>query len=170
MIPVSLIVFIAITAVAVVIQMAILLGLYLTVKRSTARIEVIAGDLQRRATPLLENARDILADATPKVKEITSNLAEASGTLKAQAATIGDAAVEIAARARDQVIRADEMVGKTLAKVEKTTDAVSESVLTPVRRVQGVVQAINVGLATLLNQRPQRPQGQRTPEDEGMFV
>jgi methyl-accepting chemotaxis protein len=161
--------FIAITSVAVVLQMLILLGLYLTVKRTTAQVESIAGDFQRRATPIMENARDILADATPKLKEITSNLTETSATLKKHAGTLGDAAVEVAIRARNKVVQTDEMLTRTLERVDRTTGAVQNSVLSPVRHVNGFLQALSVGIGSLLNQKKEGRTERRT-NDEGMFV
>jgi len=166
-------IFIAITSAAVVLQMLILLGIYLTVRRTTSQMESIALDVQRRATPLLENARDIVADATPKVKEITTNLAEASANVKRHATTLGETAVEIAVRAKNKVAQADDMVTRTLERVEKTTGAVQNSVLSPVRHVNGVLNAISVVIGSLLNQKrgTRNQQRQRpTSGDEGMFV
>ena len=172
MIPTSLIVFVAITSVAVVLQMAILLALYLTAKRTTAQIESIALDFQRRTIPMIESARDIIADSAPKLKEITSNLTEASATLKTQAEALGSAAVEIAVRCRNQVVHADDIVSRALDRVEKTTESVQNSVLTPVRRVQGIMQGLSVGLGAFLNQKrqPRQPRQAGPAGDEGMFV
>lgn len=163
-------VFIAVTSVAVVLQMLILLGMYLAVKRATDQAESIALDFQRRTVPLIENARDILADATPKMKEMSSNLAEASATLKKQAETLGDTAVEMAVRARNKVAQADDMVTRALERVEKTTGAVQNSVLSPVRRVNGIFQAISVGVGAFLNQKRETRDNDRRTNDEGMFV
>lgn len=163
--------FVAITSVAVVLQTLILLGLYLSLRRSASQMEGIVLDFHRRATPLIENARDILADATPKVKEITSNLTEASVTLKKQASTLGDTAVEIAMRAKNKVAMADDMMTRTLDRVEKTTGAVQNSVLLPVRRVNGILQGISVGIGAFLNQKREvREERKRSTNDEGMFV
>jgi len=164
-------VFIAITSVAVVLQMLILLGLYLSIKRTTTQVEGIALDFQRRATPIMENARDVLADATPKVKEITANLTEVSTTLKRQATTLGDTAVEMVVRAKNKVAQADDMVTRTLERVEKTTGAVQNSVLLPVRRMNGILHGISVGIGAFLNQKREvREERQRSTNDEGMFV
>ena len=163
--------FIAVTSVAVVLQTAILLGLYLSVRRTTTQMESIALDFQRRTNPIIENARDILADATPKLQEITTNLTEASATLKRQAETLGDTAVEIALRAGNKVAQADEVLTRALEGVERTTAAVQNSVLSPVRRVNGVLHAISVGIGAFLNQKQRgRDDGRRGPGDEGMFV
>lgn len=163
-------VFIAVTSVAIVLQMVILLGMYLKVKRVTDQAESIALDYHRRAVPLIENARDILADVTPKMKELSSNLTEASATLKKQAEVLGDTAIEIAVRARNKVVQADDMVTRALERVEKTTGAVQNSVLSPVRRVNGILQAISVGVGAFLNQKRDARDNNRRANDEGMFV
>jgi methyl-accepting chemotaxis protein len=162
--------FIAVTTVAVVLQMVILLGLYLAVKRSTAQAENIALDFQRRTTPLIENARDILADATPKLEALTANLNDASETFKRQAESLGDTAVEIAIRARNRAVQADELITHTLERVEKTTEAMQDSVLSPMRRVTGILHAINTGVGVFLNQKRDTRRERRGSNDEGMFV
>jgi hypothetical protein len=167
----ALTVFIAITSVAFVLQVSILLSIYLNVRRSSASLHSVAADFQRRMIPIIENARDVLADATPKVKEITSNLTEASATLKKQAATLGDTAVEMAVRAKNRVAAADDIMTRTLERVEKTTGAVQNSVLLPVRRVNGIIQGISVGIGAFLNQKREvREERKRSTNDEGMFV
>jgi hypothetical protein len=163
--------FIVITSVAIVLQAVILVRLYLRVTRTTSVMETVALEMQRRATPLIENARDILADATPKIKNITTNFSEASTSLRQNATTLGDTAVEMAVRAKNKVVQADEMLTRTLERVEKTTGAVQNSVLSPVRHVNGVLNAITVGIGSLLNQkRETRKQQRPTTSDEGMFV
>src|SRR5262249_56261842 len=99
--------FIAITSVAVVLQMLILLGIYLTMRRTTSQVHDFAMDFQRRTTPMIENARDILADATPKVKELTSNLVETSATLKKQTATLAATPLYLALRSNTNILHTD---------------------------------------------------------------
>lgn len=164
-------VFIAVTSVAFVLQVSILFSIYLNVRRSSTRLQSVAADFQRRMIPIIENTRDILADATPKVKEMTSNLTEASVTLKRQAATLGDTAVEMAIRAKNKVAAADDMMTRTLERVEKTTGAVQNSVLFPVRRVNGILHGISAGIGAFLNQKREVEQERkRSTNDEGMFV
>jgi len=163
--------FVAITAVAVLLQTLLLAAIYFTMRQRTAEVRRFALEFQRRTAPIIENARDLLADATPKVKEITSNLTETSATLKRQATTLGDAAVEMAIRAKNKVVAADDIMTRTLERVEKTTGAVQNSVLLPVRRVNGILQGISVGIGAFLNQKREvREERKRSTNDEGMFV
>ena len=167
----ALTVFVAITSVAVVLQMGLLLALYLAVRHWTSQMESVALDMHRRVTPLIENTRDILADATPKLQELTTNLAEASASLRKNSETLGNIAVEMAVRTRNKVARADDMISRTLERVEKTTGAVQNSVLSPVRHVNGILQGISVGIGAFLNQKREvRKERQRNTNDEGMFI
>src|SRR5437868_4790319 len=87
------------------------------------------------------------------------------------AITSAAVAVEMALRAKNKVAAADDMVTRTLERVEKTTGAVQNSVLLPVRRVNGILQGISVGIGAFLNQKREvREERKRSPNDEGMFV
>ena len=76
----------------------------------------------------------------------------------------------MALRARNKVAQADDVLTRTLERVEKTTGAVQNSVLSPVRHVNGVLQAISVGVGAFLNRKREVQQRQRSTNDEGMFV
>jgi hypothetical protein len=78
-------------------------------------------------------------------------------------ATVND----ILDRTRLHVIRADELVTRTMDRVEETTDMVHHTVISPVRQVAGIVQGLTAGLATLLGRRTRDRAG--VPQDE-MFI
>ena len=70
-------------------------------------------------------------------------------------------------RLRLQVIRVDEMVTHTLDRVEETSEKVQHSVMSPVRHVSGIVQAISVGVGTFFSNQRRGRNG--SPSDE-MFI
>lgn len=168
-------VFIAVTAVAVVIQMGILIGIFLAVKKSTAKMESIASQLESRALPVLDSAKAILEDAQPKLQELTANLVETSGTMKTQMQRVDAALADLVDRTRLQTIRVDELVSRTLDKVEETTDLVQHTVVGPVKQFNAVLQGLGAGFGTLLQRRRQaqaeRGERQRVNvEDEELFI
>ena len=57
-----MVVFIIVTSVAVVIQMGVLVALYLSVKKSSARMESLATQVETRAVPTLDMAQQILRE------------------------------------------------------------------------------------------------------------
>jgi hypothetical protein len=72
-------------------------------------------------------------------------------------------------RTRLQVIRADELLTRTLDKVEDTTEAVQNTVMTPVRQVSGIMHGISIGLSFLLGRQRNGRESVGVPQDE-MFI
>ncbi len=169
-----LITFIVITGLAVVIQMCILAALYLSFKKSSERMEKLATEMQTRAIPALESAQEILADAKPKVAVISTNLVEITTTLKGQIERMDLTVTDVVDRTRLQIIRADEMVSRAMDKVEETGDLVQHSVISPIRRVVGIVEGLTTGLNAFFGMR-RRATGRPAPregatQDEEMFI
>jgi hypothetical protein len=163
--------FIALTAFAVVIQAGILVALYLAVRKSTAKMEALATEMKNKTVPTLETAQSMLVELRPKIEALTTNLTESSSLVRSQLgrmdATLGDALD----RTRLQVIRADELLNRTMDKVEETSEMVHKTVISPLRQVSGLMSAISTGVEVFLGQkrRPHRRNGMGVPQDE-MFI
>jgi hypothetical protein len=85
-----------------------------------------------------------------------------------------DAAVnDVVDRARLQVIRADELLTRTLDRVEQTSDIVHNTVVSPIRQATGIMRGVTAGIEYLLGNRYQRNgrsrERQPVPQDE-MFI
>jgi methyl-accepting chemotaxis protein len=167
----ALIFFVAITAIAFVLQFFVLLGLAKAVRESSERLERLASRMEERTTPVLATAQAILEEAQPRVGEITSNLAEASATLRAHVANMAEATGEIVERARMQAAHLDEVIHSTVEKVSDTTEFLQEKVISPVRRVYAVVSAATAVIGFLKRNRARHKGPQLTAaEDEEMFI
>jgi hypothetical protein len=163
-------IFVVVAAVAIVVQMGILLALYMALRRTSERMEGIAGRLEQQATPVLATAAAILDDAKPKIAEITTNLAETSASVRTHVTKVGDAASEIAERARMQAARIDDFVINAAHKVEATSELLQDKVFSPMRRVRSIVTALNAGLSFFRSNRPPRKKGSGAADDEEMFI
>jgi hypothetical protein len=71
-------------------------------------------------------------------------------------------------RARLQVIRADELLNRTMDRVEETTDMVHRTVVSPVRQLSGLMKGVSTGLEFFLSNKRRR-RGAGVPQDE-MFI
>jgi hypothetical protein len=105
-----LIVFITVTAVAVVIQMGFLVALFFRVNKTSARVETLAAELQTRAIPTLEAVQSMLVEYRPKVDHILEDLVSASTTMKERVVAVDESVGEVVERARLQVARMDELI------------------------------------------------------------
>src|SRR3954451_12080257 len=92
----------------VVMQIAVLIGLLMAVKKSTEKITSMADEVHRRALPLLDAANELVQNTRPQIETIVSNLTETSEKLKAQVERIDSTVTEVMDRTRLQVVRADE--------------------------------------------------------------
>ena len=165
-----LIVFIVVTALAVVIQAGVLVSLYISVKKTSSRVASIAGDLQQRAAPALDAATAILNNSRGNLQTLTENLAATSTSLRNQVERVETTMGDLIDRTRLQVIRADEMVSRTLDRVEETSEFVQHTVISPIKQLAGLVSGLTVGLDAFFRRRkgPQRSQPQT--EDEELFI
>ena len=162
--------FIALTAFAVVIQAGILVALYLAVRKSAARMEALATEVTSKALPTIESARSMLMELRPKVETLASNAAESTTILRVQLGRLDSTLSDILDRTRLQVIRADELLNRTMDKVEDTTEIVHKTVLSPLRQVSGLMSAVSTGFEVFFGHKRRQPRnGMGVPQDE-MFI
>jgi MFS superfamily sulfate permease-like transporter len=153
--------------VALALQIGILLAILFTVKKSSARMQALAEEVQRRALPTLDAAQSLLTTTKPKIEELVANAAATSATIKSQVERLDATVNDVIDRTRLHVIRADELVTRTMDRVEETADLVQHTVVSPVRQVAGLVQGLTAGLGALLGRRTRSHA--RQPQDE-MFI
>jgi cbb3-type cytochrome oxidase subunit 3 len=170
----KLTIFIAITAAAVVLQMLILLVLCIVVFKLSARLKTVVDEAESRVLPLLDNAKGLLQDVKntletmrPKVDLILDNAAHVTTTARTDAERVQATLNDLLDRLRLQVIRADEMVTRTMDSVEQTTEKVQHSVMSPIRKVSGIAQAVSVGVEAYFSNQKRRRNGGQSDE---MFI
>jgi len=166
-------VFIALTGLAVLLQAIVLVMIYVGIRKSGARMEALATEVKTKLLPTVERAEVILSDVRPKLQVIADNIQETTILLRDQVQRADATVKDAMDRGRLQIIRADELLTRTLDRVEQTSDMVHSTVISPVRRLSGLVQGLTVGLEFLFGGRGRRNGGSRerrpVPQDE-MFI
>jgi hypothetical protein len=162
-------IFIAVTAGAVLLQALILAALYYAVRKSTAKMEAIAAEVKEKTLPTVQNVQNLLVELRPKIDSITTNVSESTALVKNQLARIDATLTDALDRTRLQVIRADELLNRTLDKVESASEVVHKTVVSPLRHVNGVMNAISTGVEVFLGQKRRGKNGMGVPQDE-MFI
>jgi len=163
-------VFIAVTAGAVLLQAMILAALYVSVRKSTAKMDALATELKEKAIPTIETVQSFITEVRPKIDTITSNVSESSTLIKNQLERLDATLTDVLDRTRLQVIRADELLNRTMDKVEETSEMVHKTVVSPLRQVSGVMNALYTGVEVFLgNKRRGGKNGMGVPQDE-MFI
>ena len=163
-----LIVFIAVTACAVVLQAAILAGMYFAMRKTSAKVESLAEAVKTRVLPTAELAHSMMSDLRPKIETLVDNVSVGTTVLRTQLERVDATLTDIVDRTRLQVIRADEFVTSTMDKLEETCEAVQRTVVSPVRQISGLVHGVTVGVEAFFSRRRDR-NGVTVPQDE-MFI
>lgn len=153
--------FVALTAIAVMIQAAVLIGIYMVSKRHSEQMD-----------RFIKETRELMVP----IRSITENLRTASANI-----------VEIGAAAREQFRRVEGMVNDTsevlqmqLARVDSATRDVVErvngtaqvlqdSVVRPVREVAAIAKGLGRGLESFFVRR-QRNTVDQAHQDEELFI
>jgi hypothetical protein len=164
----GLTIFIALTVVALLIQAGVLIAMYVALRKTSAQLEVFAAEWQAKILPTVAIAHTLLVEIQPGLETSTANLKEISTMVRSQMGRLDATVNDAIDRTRLQVIRADELVSRTLDRVEDTTEIVHNTVISPVRQLAGILRGVTVGLEFLMGRRRRRD-GVTIPQDE-MFI
>ena len=169
----KLTVFIALTAIAVLLQAGVLLAMYIAMRKSSERMEALAAEVKSKLLPAVEEGHQMLTEMRPKLEIIVDNLQSSTTVIRSEVERVDATVNDVVDRARLQVIRADELLSRTLDRVEQTSDIVQRTVVSPVRQISGLMQGISVGLGFFFGRHRQnggrREERRPVPQDE-MFI
>jgi hypothetical protein len=114
----------------------------------------------------------VIVTAIAVVVQMVANLAAISSSLRSQVDRFDSTFNDAMDRTQRQVIRADNLVNRTMDHVEETTEVLHEGILTPVRRMVGLVQGLTVGIDTFFKLTRRFPRHEHAPvsHDEELFI
>ena len=161
-------VFIAVTSLAVVIQAAILAGMYFAMRKTSAKVESLAEEVKTKVLPTAELAHSMMTELRPKIENIVDNVSTSTTVLRTQMERADATLTDIMDRTRLQVIRADEFVNSTMDKLEETREAVQRTVVSPVRHISGLMHGVTAGVEAFFARR--RARASVNPAQDEMFI
>ena len=164
--------FIVIAAVAIVIQMAILLGMFFQVRTAIEQFTRIATDLQNRVDPILLRTNRILEDSEGRISSVMGDTAEITRLARGQAQKVDRVFTEGLERLRIQVIRADQILTGALEVVDEAGTKFRNTLWGPIRQASAVMKGIKVGLEMLRRQQNNKPErdADSVSQDEELFI
>ena len=163
-----LIISIAVTSLALIVQLVILMGMFTALKKTTAKVELLSEDIRTKVLPTAQLAQEMIAELRPKLLTVADNVSVSTTVLRTQVERLDATLTDIVDRTRLQVIRADEFVNSTMDKLEETREAVQRTVVSPVKHLTGIMHGLSVGFEAFLGSRRERS-GANVPQDE-MFI
>jgi hypothetical protein len=163
-----LIVSIAVTMLAVLLQAGILAGMFFAMKKTSTKVELLVEEVKTKVLPTAELAHSMMAELRPKIETVVDNVSVSTTMMRTQLERVDATLTDIVDRTRLQVIRADEFVSGTMDKLEETRETVQRTVVSPVRHISGVMHAVTAGLEAFFSRRRARSTV-GVPQDE-MFI
>lgn len=145
--------FIAITAVAILIQAGVLVAIYLSIARVEKDTRGVRKKIDERIDPILSN-----------LQEITENARTLTLDAQRQMEKFDKLSDDVTDRLRAQVLRLDTLLSQAIDQIESAGSNVRENVSGPMREAAAVLQGVKAALATL-NLRRSRRGGSETEEE-----
>jgi methyl-accepting chemotaxis protein len=162
--------FIIVATIAIVIQMAILLAMFVQMRTAIENFTRLANDLHARLDPILLRVNRILEDSEDRIATVMGDAAEISRIARGQAQKIDRVFTEVVERLRVQVIRTDQILTGVLEVVEDAGTKVRNTVWAPIHQASALLKGLKVGLDFIRGQQRRRQEPDSATQDEELFI
>jgi hypothetical protein len=163
--------FIVVAALAIIIQSAMLVGMFFQIKTTMREITKVTNEFQNRMGPILLRVSRILDDSEERIHSIMSDASEITRVARTQAQKVDRVFSEALERLRIQIQRADQILTGTLEVIEDTGSKFKNSVWRPVQQASALIKGIKVGIDILRGRRGEPADGgPPVTEDEELFI
>ena len=153
--------FVALTALAVVTQAGVLVGIYLMSRRLSDQVD-----------RFMKETRDImvpLGSITENLRAASANIVEIGVIAREQFRRVEAMVTDTGEAVQVQLERFDRVGRDVIDRINETASIVQESVIRPVREVAALTKGISRGLETFLFRR-QRSTVDQARQDEELFI
>ena len=163
--------FVIVAAVAIVLQMFILLGMFMAVRQLSKRVNQTLDDVRSRVLPVLAGVQALVDEARPHIVNAVANTAEVTNLARNQAQRLDRVVGEALERVRMQLAHVDQILTGTLETVESAGSSFKRTVWAPVQSVAAVIRGVQTGLEFYRGRRrPFDGAGDREQQDENLFI
>lgn len=157
-------IFVGLATLAMLIQAAMLVGLFLVAKQIRSKVF----DLTGPAKSLIETSRKTLGQVEGHITNIGASTTSILETTKGQVERINQLLSDASVRAKVQLERAEMVLDDTMTRVQTTVSYVQSGVLRPVREVHGIFAGVRTALLHL--SKPGKATVDHATADEEMFI
>jgi signal transduction histidine kinase len=164
-----LVIFVALTGVALLIQAIVMLVAFLTIRKTVVSLQSDVHEMRASAMPIIEKSRDTLEKLAPKIESVSTDITEVVRTLREQTQQFQIVAGDVLDRVHRQTSRVDNMFTGVVDGVEHASNVVVDTVSRPVRQVTAFLAGAKAFLGVLATGRRSGERVEVTA-DEDMFV
>lgn len=164
-----LLVFVAVTGLAVLLQALVLFAIFLTLRKTAGKLQEQIDELRSSVMPVVTSTQNLLASVGPKVESVAKDLAEISGRLRVQSAEMQITAGEFMAHLQKQSSRIDAMMTDILDTFDRVSRVLTDTVNIPIRQISAIAAFAKAAIGALRSGTAQ-PRPTRTAADKDLFV
>ena len=157
-------VFTAVAALALIIQMGFLFGIYRAVKALQER----SSAFMDRWEPVADSSLKALEQLREQSSEVLKKVNELTDSTKAQIDKVDAILTDVSEFSKTQMGRVDHTVEGALQRLNETSKALNNTLLAPIRQVRAMVSALSAIVESLFGGRRQTVD--RATTDEEMFI
>ena len=157
-------IFVIVAAIAIIIQMGILLGMFVSVRQMIRGIE----ETRAKLDPLIARTTRLVEESSERITAVGNDAVEITRLARLQAQKVDRVLTEAADRLSDQIARVDHIVTGALEVVEETGAKVKRTVWGPLHQASAVLKGVMVGLDVLRSQRGS--DSEPINQDEELFI
>ena len=163
--------FVIVMAIALVLQTAVLVALFLQLRRTSRMVDRVLGDLQARLGPILTRVQIMLEETQPRVTNMVADAAHIVYLARTQAQKVDRVFTEAADRLRGQLTHVDRILTGVMEALEDAGSGFRRSFWEPVQKVSAVVRGVKAGLDFFRTRRrrPEEEPAERSQEEE-LFI
>jgi len=170
--------FVGISAVALVLQLATLFGMYKAARAMQEKVEELMPKVNEllpkvhallpKVNGLLESSQKVVDQSRQQILDITTKTNDILDITKRQMGKMEDLLTDATGRAKVQLERAEMVIDDTVSRAHETVTMVHGGILRPLREIQGIASGIRTAVAHLT--RGGRPSVAQATHDEEMFI
>ena len=154
-------IFVALTAIAVILQAGVLIAIYLVTKRTSEQLDRFTKDARELMVPMRSVADNL--------KTVSEDLIEVGLSAKEQFRRVEAIITDAGQSIQVQIDRFDR-VGKNVAdRIDETAEAVQDSIISPFRDISAFAKGLTRGVQFFFNRRT-RHNEDPVREDEELFI
>jgi hypothetical protein len=162
-----------VVAIALILQVSILIALFFTTRRTMQKMEKTVTDLNARAGPILTRVQILLEDTQPKISTMVSDAAHIVYLARGQAQKVDRVFTDAADRFRGQLVHLDRILTGTMETVEDAGAQFKQNLWRPMQKASALVHGIKIGLDLLRSRRGPTQSGNRessAEQEEELFI
>jgi hypothetical protein len=168
-----LMIFVACTGAAVLLQALVLLGMLITARKALKVVQEQIEELRTNVFPVVKDTKQLLTNIGPKIESVATDMAALTSGLRAHTAKLEISAGDILERVHRQTTRVDTILTNTLDTVDRAAAVVADVISVPLRQLSGFAAFARAALSNFRN-APRRPADEPRPThsaaDKDLFV